>query len=33
MKKILIKEDKYKNDSIGDFKKDFPDLFEKSEEA
>ena len=31
--KILNKEDKYKNDSIKDLKKDYPDKIEKIEEV
>ena len=31
--KILIKEDRYKNDSIKNFKRDYPDEIEKLEEA
>ena len=31
--RILIKEDKYKNDSIEDLKEDYPDKIEKLEEA
>ena len=32
-KKILIKEDRYKNDSIKDSRKDYPDKIETLEEA
>ena len=31
--KLLTKEDKYKKDFIKDFKEDYPDKFEKIEEA
>ena len=31
--KILIKEDKYKNDSVNDLKEDYPDNIKNLEEA
>ena len=31
--KTLVKEDKYKNDAIKDLKEEYPDKFEKLEEA